>query len=112
MNININNTNNSTFNNKHKFIKLYLRIIKELNLYKDVNYKSLERFYKPIDYYTMFNKQKIREKTLDYILDIPNIFMKLQVPWNEYRKVYKEYLIKIMPIITPLIIKHIYIQKI
>lgn len=107
-----NNTNHIIFNNNHKFIKLYLRVIKELNLYKDVNYKSTERFYETIDKYTLFNEQNITEKTLNYIFDIPNTFMTLQVPWNEYRKVYREYLIKIMPIITPLIIKHIYTKYI
>ena len=98
-------------NPKNQYIKLYYRLLKEKNLYNTKEMKSLYRYQKDYPCYidiSYINNRRtmIKNDSILYNLDIPNMFIATSVEYMDYYKIHRDYAMKIMkPLVRKMVRK-------
>lgn len=91
-------------NINNDYIKLYLRLLKEEDLYKDSRFTSNNRY----DELMRDLNRNYKQNTLKWIISIPDMLIDTIVEYNEYYKIHSTYLYIIINDIISNAIKTLY----
>ena len=105
--------NNNKPNINHSYVKQYIRLIKELNIY-DKNMDGImlynsQRRYKHYSKYIyndrLCRKVNLKENSILYTIEIPNMLIDTDVDYNIYMEIHKQFIQQIIKNIINTIVK-------